>query len=74
MLINYITFGDIFEKFLQALPSFIMKVVYKPTATIDHESSSGLDCFVKTLITSVKGLIVDIAILQTLDAFEIGLH
>jgi hypothetical protein len=74
MPINYITSGDIFKESLQALPSFIMMVVYMPTAIIEHENSLGLDCFVMTLVTDVKGLELDIADLRTFNLPEIALH
>ena len=74
MTINYITSGDIFKESLLALLSLIMMVLYMPIAIIEHENSLGLDCFVMTLAIDVKGLVLDIANLQTFNVSEIALH
>jgi hypothetical protein len=74
MTINYITSGDIFKESLLALLSLIMMVLYMPTAIIEHENSLGLDCFVMTLVIDVKGLVLDIANLQTFNVSEIALY
>ena len=73
MPINYIISGDKFEESLLALPSLIVKV-YKATTTIEHENSLGLGCFVKTLVTSVKGLVLYIANLQTLNVPVVAMN
>jgi hypothetical protein len=74
MTINYITSGDIFKESLLALLSLIMMVLYMPIAIIEHENSLGLDCFVMTLVIDVKGLVLDIANLQTFNVSEIALY
>lgn len=45
-----------------------------PIAIIEHENSLGLDCFVMTLVIDVKGLVLDIANLQTFNVSEIALY
>ena len=73
MPINYIISGDKFEESLQAQPSSIVKV-HTATTAIKDENSLGSGCFIKTLVTSAKDLVLYIANLQTLNVPGVAMH